>query len=46
VDSDDDVVKHGDDVVNNLDDDVVSNDGDSGDVDDEVCVSVEGRMYA
>ena len=46
MDSDDDVVKHGDDVVNNLDDDVVSNDGGSGDVDDEVCVSVEGRMYA
>ena len=46
MDSDDEVVKHGDDVVNNLDDDVVSNDGDSGDVDDEVCVSVEGRMYA
>ena len=36
MDSDDDVVKHGDDVANNLDDDVVSNDGDSCDVDDEV----------
>ena len=46
MDSDDDVVKHDDDVVNNLDDDVVSNDGDSCDVDDEVSACGEGRMYA
>ncbi len=46
MDSDDDVVERSDDVANNLDDGVVSNDGNSGDVDDEVCVSDDDRMYA